>query len=128
MQFNVTIERDEDGRYVAECLDLPGCLSEGETLGEALENIGEAILGCLKSRLKLLLEKQPWIEIPAEDKVTVQFDMSGALRYALTWQSQRGFSTQRRRDAKHCPGSFSASLHLCDSALKFLHNEQEFHW
>jgi len=82
MQFNVTIERDEDGRYVAECLDLPGCLSEGETLGEALENISEAILGCLKSRLKLLLEKHPWIEIPAEDKVTVQFDMSGALRYA----------------------------------------------
>ena len=82
MQFNVTIERDKDGRYVAECLDLPGCLSEGETLGEALENISEAILGCLKSRLKLLLEKHPWIEIPAEDKVTVQFDMSGSLRYA----------------------------------------------
>lgn len=82
MQFNVVIERDEDGRYVTECLDLPGCLSEGETLGEALENISEAILGCLKSRLKLLLEKQPWVEIPAEDKVTVQFDMSGALRYA----------------------------------------------
>jgi predicted RNase H-like HicB family nuclease len=65
MQFNVVIERDEDGRYVAECMDLPGCLSEGETLEEALENISEAILGCVKSRLKLLLEKQPWIEIPA---------------------------------------------------------------
>jgi len=36
----------------------------------------------VKSRLKLLLEKQPWIEIPAQDKVAVQFDMSGALRYA----------------------------------------------
>ena len=82
MQFNIVIERDEDGRYVAECMDLPGCLSEGETLEEALENISEAILGCVKSRLKLLLEKQPWIDIPAEDKVAVQFDMSGALRYA----------------------------------------------
>ena len=59
MQFNIVIERDEDGRYVAECMDLPGCLSEGETLEEALENISEAILGCVKSRLKLLLEKQP---------------------------------------------------------------------
>jgi hypothetical protein len=28
------------------------------------------------------IEKQSWIEIPAEDKVAVQFDMSGALRYA----------------------------------------------
>jgi len=82
MQFNIVIERDEDGRYATECMDLPGCLSEGETLEEALENISEAILGCVKSRLKLLLEKQPWIEIPAQDKVAVQFDMSGALRYA----------------------------------------------
>jgi hypothetical protein len=31
----------------------------------------------VKSRLKLLLAKQPWIEIPAEDRVAVQFDMSG---------------------------------------------------
>ena len=57
MQFSSVIERDEDGRYVAECLDLPGCLSKGESLEEALENISEAILGCLRSRLKLLLEK-----------------------------------------------------------------------
>ena len=82
MQFSIVIERDEDGRYVAECLDLPGCLSEGESLEEALESISEAILGCLKSRLKLLLEKQPWVGIPAEDKVSVQFDVSGAFRYA----------------------------------------------
>ena len=82
MQFNIVIERDENGRYVAECLDLPGCLSEGENMEEALENISEAILGCLKSRLKSLLEKQPWVGIPAEDKVTMQFDVSGALRYA----------------------------------------------
>ncbi|MCX6028660.1 MAG: type II toxin-antitoxin system HicB family antitoxin [Chloroflexi bacterium] len=48
------IEQDEDGRYVVECLDLPGCLSEGETMKDALENISEAIVGCLKSRLKSL--------------------------------------------------------------------------
>jgi len=82
VQFNIVIERDEDGRYVVECLDLPGCLSEGETLEEALGNISEAILGCLKSRLKLLLEKRPWVTIPVEDKVAVQFDMSGAFQYA----------------------------------------------
>lgn len=53
MKFHITIERDKDGRYVAECTDLPGCLSEGETLDDAMENISEAIIGCLKSRLKL---------------------------------------------------------------------------
>jgi len=57
MKFNITIEVDEDGRYVAECTDLPGCLSEGETLKEAIENISEAIVGCLKSRLKVAGEQ-----------------------------------------------------------------------
>ena len=52
MKVNIIIEKDEEGRYVVECPDLPGCLSEGETLEDALENINEAIIGCLKSRLK----------------------------------------------------------------------------
>ena len=51
MKFNITIEIDEAGRYVVECTDLPGCLSEGETLNESIENISEAFVGCLKSRL-----------------------------------------------------------------------------
>jgi predicted RNase H-like HicB family nuclease len=83
MQFNVMIEQDDEHRYVVECLDMPGCLSEGETLEEALENIGEAIIGCLTSRLNMLLEeKRLWVEVPTEGKVTVQIDMDGVLRYA----------------------------------------------
>jgi len=50
--FNIIIEKDDEGIYVAECLDLPGCLSEIESLKDALESINEAISGCLKSRLK----------------------------------------------------------------------------
>jgi predicted RNase H-like HicB family nuclease len=52
MKFNIIIEKDDEDRYVAECTDLPGCFSEGENLKDALENISEAIIGCLKSRLK----------------------------------------------------------------------------
>ena len=62
MRFHITIEQDEDGRYVAECVDLPGCLTEGDTIEEALENINEAIIGCLKSKLLVAGEK---IKIPA---------------------------------------------------------------
>lgn len=62
MKFNITIEQDEDGKFVAECTDLPGCLSEGDTVGEAISNISEAIVGCLKSRLKVAGEN---IKIPA---------------------------------------------------------------
>jgi predicted RNase H-like HicB family nuclease len=53
MKFHITIERDEDGRYVAECTDLPGSHSEGETMEEKTENISEAIVGCSKSMLKM---------------------------------------------------------------------------
>jgi len=74
MKFNITIERDEDGRYVAECTDLPGCLSEGETLEETMENISEAIIGCLKSRLKIAGEK---LKIPSIDgKLDISIDVS----------------------------------------------------
>jgi len=52
MKFKVTIEKDEDGAYIAECPDLPGCITEGDSPREALENVTEAIVGCLKSRLK----------------------------------------------------------------------------
>ncbi len=35
----------EDGYYVAECPSLPGCVSQGKTKEEAIENIKEAIEG-----------------------------------------------------------------------------------
>jgi predicted RNase H-like HicB family nuclease len=57
MKFNIICEIDEEGKYVVECLDLPGCLSEGDTLEEAMDNINEAIIGCLASRLKIAKEK-----------------------------------------------------------------------
>lgn len=37
----------EDGVYVARCLDIPGCVSEGLTRDEALANIRDAIALCL---------------------------------------------------------------------------------
>ena len=43
---------DEDGRYIAECTDLPGCVSDGETEEEALDNIADAISGYLASMAK----------------------------------------------------------------------------
>ncbi|KAF5419946.1 MAG: putative nuclease of the RNAse H fold, HicB family [Candidatus Methanocomedens sp.] len=57
MRFNIICETDEDGKYVVECTDLPGCLSEGDTLDEAMDNINEAIIGCLTSRLKCAKDK-----------------------------------------------------------------------
>lgn len=43
MLFHVTLEKAEDGWIVAECPELPGCVSQGRNHEEALENIREAI-------------------------------------------------------------------------------------
>lgn len=47
MKFSVILTPDlEDGGYTAECPAIPGCISEGETVEEALANIKEALEGC----------------------------------------------------------------------------------
>jgi len=43
MRFNVTLDRDEDGVWIAECPSIPGCVSQGKTKQEAVENIKDAI-------------------------------------------------------------------------------------
>lgn len=50
MRFSVTIDRDEDGVWIVECPSIPGCVSQGQTREEALDNIREAIQLCLEVR------------------------------------------------------------------------------
>jgi predicted RNase H-like HicB family nuclease len=50
MRFTIILTPDdEDGGYVAECPAIAGCVSEGDTVDEALANMREAIAGCLES-------------------------------------------------------------------------------
>ena len=54
MNYKVIIEPDmESGGYVAYCPTLRGCVSEGETIEESLENIKKAMKGYL-----LVLEEE----------------------------------------------------------------------
>ncbi len=46
----VTLNRDEDGAWVAACPSIPGCISQGDSRAEALKNIKEAIALCLEVR------------------------------------------------------------------------------
>lgn len=50
MKFLVTMYRDEDGMYIAECPSIPGCVSQGETEAEAENNVTDAIRECLAVR------------------------------------------------------------------------------
>jgi len=50
MKLLVTMYQDEEGWYVVECPVIPGCMSQGNTEEEALQNIQEAIQLCLEVR------------------------------------------------------------------------------
>ena len=45
MRFTVVMEKDEDGIYVVTVPALPGCISDGHTVEEAISNIKEAVQG-----------------------------------------------------------------------------------
>lgn len=49
MKYRVLIEEVEDGIFVAEVPSLPGCISQGRTRNEAIENAKEAIAAYLES-------------------------------------------------------------------------------
>ena len=50
MKLPVTLYQDEEGWFVVECPVIPGCMSQGRTEADALENIREAIGLCLEVR------------------------------------------------------------------------------
>ena len=68
MRFNITLDRDEDGVWIAECPSIPGCVSQGRTKEEAVENVKDAITLCLEVRnekgLPLTIETQQ-VEVAA---------------------------------------------------------------
>jgi len=57
----VIVYAGEDGYMVAECPSLPGCISQGETVEEAVANIKEAIAGYVAAL------KEDGLPVPAEN-------------------------------------------------------------
>lgn len=50
MRFLITLDRDEDGVWIAQCPAIPGCVSQGKTREKALESVRKAITACLEVR------------------------------------------------------------------------------
>lgn len=65
----VLIYPGEDGFWVAECPSLPGCISQGQTRTDAIENIREAI--------------ELYIELLEEDKLPVPQEHFEAMLVAV---------------------------------------------
>ena len=62
MVFKVLLEPSEDGGYTAIVPSLPGCISEGDSVQDAMDNVREAI--------ELYLE--PIDDLPESDNVLVR--------------------------------------------------------
>lgn len=48
-EFNVIIEKDEEGYFVSEVIGLPGCHTQAKTIDELIRRTKEAIALYLKS-------------------------------------------------------------------------------
>lgn len=63
--YNVVVHEAEEGGYWAEVRELPGCVSQGETLEELNRNINEAIEAVLSCEQETSLEShvvEPQVE------------------------------------------------------------------
>ena len=58
MVYRVVLEKGEDFGYVAHCPAIPGCHSQGNTIEEAIENVKDAIRGCLSVLDEELLPRE----------------------------------------------------------------------
>jgi predicted RNase H-like HicB family nuclease len=52
MKFRVEIEQEEDGRWIAEVIDLPGVLAYGNTPAEAKAKVQAIALRVVADRLE----------------------------------------------------------------------------
>ena len=59
MTFKIVLEPGEDGWIVAECPSLPGCVSQGRTEAEAIDNIREAMQLWLETEVEKRTESLP---------------------------------------------------------------------
>ena len=56
----VMLYKGEDGYWIAECSSLPGCVSQGKTREDSIENVKEAIRGYVAAL------KEDGIPVPRE--------------------------------------------------------------
>jgi len=52
MKLKVIIHEAEEGGYWAEVPAIPGCMTQGETMKDLIENLYDAIEGCLSIDMK----------------------------------------------------------------------------
>ena len=52
MEYTAIIKKTKSGKYLAQCEQIPGALTQGDTYDEAMENLKDAIELCLETEKK----------------------------------------------------------------------------
>ncbi|HET7840163.1 MAG TPA: type II toxin-antitoxin system HicB family antitoxin [Terriglobia bacterium] len=52
MKIKVVVHKAEEGGYWAEVPAIPGCATQGESLEELMQNVHEAVEGCLSVEIE----------------------------------------------------------------------------
>src|SRR5450432_4857947 len=111
-QFTVRpLSREEGGGYLVEYPDIPGCMSDGETVEEAIANGREALLDCMEvfkeSRRKIpkpSIEAAQWRQrLPRTlySKLTKQAENEGvSINSVVTAIIAEAIGMKRRRAEK----------------------------
>ena len=76
IMVNVAFTSYPDGTIVAECTDIPGCVSQGETMSEAKANIADAIAACLSVILEDALHSREPLCSEQGNTVVEQFHIA----------------------------------------------------
>jgi predicted RNase H-like HicB family nuclease len=58
MKLKVIIHEAEEGGFWAEVPAIPGCMTQGETIKELIENLYDAVEGCLSIDMDKISLKQ----------------------------------------------------------------------
>ena len=53
MRFTIEVEREEDGRWIAEIAEIPGAMTYGESRGEAIARVEALALRVLAERIEV---------------------------------------------------------------------------
>lgn len=74
MTLKVILEKGADGYIIAECPQIPGCMSQGRTKEEALANIKDAVQACLKVMMEDMIAAST---VPVATRVTEGAEVRG---------------------------------------------------
>lgn len=91
--FTATIEKGEDGFFVARCVETPESISQGKTKEEAMKNIREAIeavLECRQKKAKGKPTEQVNLSTPKDKSDERKIDsVFGSLTFSMSTQQMK---------------------------------------